>query len=84
MKQRWSYIRENNLQDPSNRRNILCDGTLRDLFGVDSINMFQMNKALAQHIWPLENNGNFFYYLFLCQIYLFVSLCIQTHITSEF
>ncbi|CDP02467.1 unnamed protein product [Coffea canephora] len=58
VKQLWSYIRENNLQDPSNRRNILCDGTLRDLFGVDSINMFQMNKALAQHIWPLETNAS--------------------------
>ncbi|XP_027150729.1 upstream activation factor subunit spp27-like [Coffea eugenioides] len=58
VKQLWSYIRENNLQDPSNRRNILCDDTLRELFGVDSINMFQMNKALAQHIWPLETNAS--------------------------
>lgn len=57
MKQLWSYIRENNLQDPSNRRNILCDDKLHDLFGVDTINMFQMNKALAKHIWPLESNG---------------------------
>ncbi|XP_071915740.1 uncharacterized protein [Coffea arabica] len=58
VKKLWSYIRENNLQDPSNRRNILCDDTLRELFGVDSINMFQMNKALAQHIWPLETNAS--------------------------
>ncbi|CAA2996555.1 upstream activation factor subunit spp27-like [Olea europaea subsp. europaea] len=57
VKQLWSYIRENNLQDPSNRRNILCDDKLHDLFGVDTINMFQMNKALAKHIWPLESNG---------------------------
>ncbi|KAL3525724.1 hypothetical protein ACH5RR_014096 [Cinchona calisaya] len=58
VKQLWSYIRENNLQDPSNRRNILCDDTLRDLFGVDSINMFQMNKALAKHILPLETDAS--------------------------
>ncbi|XP_052195266.1 upstream activation factor subunit spp27-like isoform X1 [Diospyros lotus] len=53
VKQLWSYIREKNLQDPSNRRNIVCDDTLRSLFGVDRINMFQMNKALSKHIWPL-------------------------------
>lgn len=57
VKQLWSYIRENNLQDPSNRRNIVCDDKLLDLFGVDTINMFQMNKALAKHIWPLESDG---------------------------
>ncbi|XP_059641806.1 protein TRI1-like isoform X5 [Cornus florida] len=57
VKQLWSYIREKDLQDPSNRRNIICDDTLRPLFGVNSINMFQMNKALAKHIWPLETDG---------------------------
>ncbi|XP_055805982.1 protein TRI1-like isoform X2 [Solanum dulcamara] len=57
VKRMWRYIRENNLQDPSNRRNINCDDTLRELFDVDTINMFQMNKALAKHIWPLDCNG---------------------------
>lgn len=54
----WIYIRENNLQDPSDKRNINCDDTLRDLFDVDSINMFQMNKALAKHIWPLDSDAS--------------------------
>ncbi|KAL6551980.1 hypothetical protein OROGR_008134 [Orobanche gracilis] len=57
VKQIWSYIRENNLQDPSYRRDIICDDTLRDLFGVDIINMFQMNKELSKHIWPLDSDG---------------------------
>ncbi|KAJ8544884.1 hypothetical protein K7X08_017467 [Anisodus acutangulus] len=57
VKRIWNYIRENNLQDPSNRRNINCDVTLRELFGVDTIDMFQMNKALAKHIWPLDSDG---------------------------
>ncbi|KAG6571401.1 upstream activation factor subunit spp27-like [Cucurbita pepo subsp. pepo] len=56
VKQLWNHIRGNNLQDPSNRRNILCDESLKALFRVDSINMFQMNKALSKHIWPLESN----------------------------
>ncbi|XP_042493062.1 upstream activation factor subunit spp27-like isoform X2 [Macadamia integrifolia] len=55
VKQIWAYIRENNLQDPNNRRNILCDERLHELFHVDSINMFQMNKALSKHIWPLDS-----------------------------
>lgn len=57
VKRMWNYIRENNLQEPSNRRNINCDDTLRELFGVDTIDMFQMNKALAKHIWPLDSDG---------------------------
>ncbi|KAF2316605.1 hypothetical protein GH714_041946 [Hevea brasiliensis] len=53
VKKLWAYIRENNLQDPKNKRNIKCDEALHDLFRVNSINMFQMNKALSKHIWPL-------------------------------
>ncbi|XP_022763338.1 gelsolin-related protein of 125 kDa isoform X1 [Durio zibethinus] len=54
VKRLWTYIREKNLQDPNNRRNILCDESLHALFRVNSINMFQMNKALSKHIWPLN------------------------------
>ncbi|KAH7520134.1 hypothetical protein FEM48_Zijuj08G0111900 [Ziziphus jujuba var. spinosa] len=57
VKQMWAYIREKNLQDPSNKRIILCDEPLRALFGVDSIDMFQMNKALSKHIWSLNSDG---------------------------
>ncbi|XP_076909372.1 uncharacterized protein LOC143566603 isoform X1 [Bidens hawaiensis] len=57
VKQLWSYIREHDLQDPANRRNIRCDEPFRELFGVDTIDMFQMNKALAKHIWPLNSDG---------------------------
>ncbi|XP_059282123.1 upstream activation factor subunit UAF30-like isoform X2 [Lycium ferocissimum] len=58
VKRMWNYIRENNLQDPSNRRNINCDDTLRELFDVDTIDMFQMNKALAKHIWALDSDAS--------------------------
>lgn len=53
VKQIWVHIREKNLQDPANKRNIICDEPLLALFGVKSIDMFQMNKALSKHIWPL-------------------------------
>ncbi|KAB5561262.1 hypothetical protein DKX38_006219 [Salix brachista] len=58
VKKLWAYIREMNLQDPKNKRNIICDESLRALFNVDSIDMFQMNKALSKHIWAVcEENG---------------------------
>ncbi|KAH8510815.1 hypothetical protein H0E87_008372 [Populus deltoides] len=53
VKKLWAYIREKNLQDPKNKRNIICDESLRALFDVDSIDMFQMNKALSKHIWAV-------------------------------
>ncbi|KAF5752922.1 putative Upstream activation factor subunit UAF30 [Tripterygium wilfordii] len=56
VKQLWNHIKEKSLQDPSNRQNILCDEPLQALFRVDSINMFQMNKALSKHIWPLGSD----------------------------
>ncbi|WRX10032.1 SWIB/MDM2 domain - like 2 [Theobroma cacao] len=56
VKQIWAYIREKNLQDPVNKKNIICDEPLLALFGVRSIDMFQMNKALSKHIWPLDSD----------------------------
>ncbi|KAK8685874.1 hypothetical protein V6N13_124907 [Hibiscus sabdariffa] len=56
VKQMWVYIREKNLQDPVNKKNIICDEPLRALFDVDSIDMFQMNKALSKHILPLGSD----------------------------
>lgn len=55
VKQLWSYIRENNLQDPGDKRKIICDDALRSLFGTNSTDMFKMNKLLSKHIWPLDN-----------------------------
>ncbi|KAJ6845174.1 uncharacterized protein M6B38_289035 [Iris pallida] len=54
VKQLWAYIRKNNLQDPANKRKIICNDELRLLFQTDSTDMFQMNKLLAKHILPLE------------------------------
>lgn len=57
MKQLWVYIREHSLQDPGDKRKIICDDALRNLLGTNSTDMFKMNKLLSKHIWPL-NNGS--------------------------
>uniref|UniRef100_A0A2P2LB27 Brg-1 associated factor n=1 Tax=Rhizophora mucronata TaxID=61149 RepID=A0A2P2LB27_RHIMU len=54
VKQLWAYIRKNNLQDPANKRKIICDDALRVVFETDCTDMFKMNKLLAKHIIPLE------------------------------
>jgi upstream activation factor subunit UAF30 len=48
VKRLWVYIKGNELQNPGNRREILCDAGLRAVFGVDKIDMFKMNKVLGQ------------------------------------
>ncbi|KAM7252114.1 hypothetical protein ACFE04_023997 [Oxalis oulophora] len=54
VKQLWAYIRKNNLQDPNNRRKIICNDELRLVFETDCTDMFKMNKLLAKHIIALE------------------------------
>ena len=47
----WAYIKQHNLQDPANKRDILSDDKLRLIFdGKDRVNMFDMNKHLAKHL----------------------------------
>ncbi|XP_047337814.1 alpha-protein kinase 1 [Impatiens glandulifera] len=54
VKQLWAYIRKHNLQDPSNKRKIICDEALEKVFETDCTDMFKMNKLLAKHILPLD------------------------------
>ena len=44
----WNHIKGNNLQNPENKREILCDPSMRAIFSVDKIDMFKMNKVLGQ------------------------------------
>lgn len=48
VKQLWVYIKENELQNPSNKREIICDTKLKAVFGVEKIDMFTMNKVLGK------------------------------------
>ena len=46
----WAHIKEHNLQNPKNKREILADDKLQPIFGVDKLDMFQMTKALNKHL----------------------------------
>lgn len=45
----WDYIKANNLQNPKDKREIICDDKLKTIFK-PPVNMFSMNKQLALHI----------------------------------
>ncbi|ORZ03343.1 SWIB/MDM2 domain-containing protein [Syncephalastrum racemosum] len=46
----WNYIKDNNLQDPADRRYILCDDKLKTIFDKPRINSFGMNRDLSAHL----------------------------------
>ena len=46
----WEYIKQHNLQNPENRREIVADEKLEAVFGKKKVTMFEMNKHLAQHL----------------------------------
>lgn len=50
-KRLWAYIKENNLQDSVNRRNINPDANLQKVFGgKKAVNMFEMTKLVNKHL----------------------------------
>jgi upstream activation factor subunit UAF30 len=47
----WGYIKKNNLQDKTNRRNINADDKLREVFGgKKTVSMFEMTKLVSKHL----------------------------------
>ena len=52
----WAYIKEHNLQDPSNKRNIILDEELGKLFKAP-MTMFSMNKQLSRHCKQDDRTG---------------------------
>ncbi|KAH3664204.1 hypothetical protein OGAPHI_004555 [Ogataea philodendri] len=52
VKKIWEHVKANELQNPQDRREILCDDKLKPIFG-NKVNMFKMNKVLVDH---LRNN----------------------------
>ncbi|KAK0625423.1 hypothetical protein B0T17DRAFT_617516 [Bombardia bombarda] len=54
VKKLWEYIKGNDLQDPSDRRQILCDEKMQAIFKQTRVDMFQMNKLLGHQLYPVE------------------------------
>lgn len=50
----WEYIKDRELQDPSDRRQIRCDERMRAVFKVDRVHMFTMTKLLNQQMYNPE------------------------------
>lgn len=50
VKQMWVYIKANNLQDATNKRNINADAKLRPIFGKDQVTMFEMTGLVGKHL----------------------------------
>lgn len=46
----WAYIKQHDLQNPADKREILADDKLGPVFGKDKVSMFEMNKHLARHL----------------------------------
>ncbi len=49
-KRLWEYIKANNLQNPANKRNILCDAKLKAVMGKDEVTMFEMTGLVGKHL----------------------------------
>jgi upstream activation factor subunit UAF30 len=48
------YIKEKNLQNPANKREILCDDLLKAVCETDKIDSFQMAKFVSKHVTKCE------------------------------
>lgn len=49
-KRLWAYIKQHNLQNPANKRNILCDDKLRAVMGKGEVTMFEMTGLVGKHL----------------------------------
>lgn len=47
----WEYIKAKNLQNPTNKRNIIADEKLKAVFGgKKEVTMFEMTKLISAHL----------------------------------
>lgn len=55
VKKLWDYIKLHQLQDPADKRFILCDEKLLKVFNKPRINCFKMAKCLSAHLYRKED-----------------------------
>jgi chromatin remodeling complex protein RSC6 len=47
----WVYIKKHDLQNPTNKRNIVADENLKKVFGGKAeVSMFEMTKLVSAHL----------------------------------
>lgn len=46
-KRLWDYIKAHDLQNPANKREILCDGPMKKAFNAKKFTMFEMSKLVS-------------------------------------
>lgn len=51
----WDYIKEHDLQNPEDRREIICDDAMKPIFG-EKMTMFTLNKILSKHLFNLAKS----------------------------
>ncbi len=56
VKKIWEYIKARDLQDPADKRQILCDERMHAVFKSDRVHMFTMNKILGNQLYPVEES----------------------------
>ncbi|XVF13767.1 hypothetical protein REPUB_Repub08aG0235800 [Reevesia pubescens] len=50
LKKTWDYIKLHKLQNPANKKEILCDEKLKMIFaGKNTVGMFEITKLLSPH-----------------------------------
>uniref|UniRef100_A0A1J3GVP2 Protein TRI1 n=1 Tax=Noccaea caerulescens TaxID=107243 RepID=A0A1J3GVP2_NOCCA len=55
LKRIWAYIKENGLQDPLNKKDILCDEKLKKIFeGKERVGFLEVAKLIGPHFLPAK------------------------------
>jgi chromatin remodeling complex protein RSC6 len=54
VKKLWEHIKANELQDPKDKRQIICDEKMQAVFKQARVDMFQMNRIVGDHLYPVE------------------------------
>ncbi|KAJ4244383.1 hypothetical protein ACHAPJ_011238 [Fusarium lateritium] len=53
VKKLWEHIKANELQDPKDKRQIICDEKMQAVFKQAKVDMFRMNKDIGSHLYPV-------------------------------
>merc|ERR1712066_385624 len=58
VKELWSYIKRNNLQDRDNGQYLFPDEKMAKIFGSQRLRAFTMSKFLSKHLKEMDENDN--------------------------